>query len=98
MKGRFYTNIDTLSTTTPFLNRISEEENITEEMLYPFVDIYNNTLITDVVLNIFGQISMTKSEIWNDFDTNTNEEDGKRRRSRLQREIQRILKLDKNIR
>ncbi len=67
MKGRFYTNIDTLSTTTPFLNRISEEENVTEEMLYPFVDIYNNTLITDVVLNIFGQISMTKSEIWNDF-------------------------------
>lgn len=67
MKRRFYTNIDINSVVTPFLNRVSEEENVSEELLYPFVDIYKDTLITDVLLNIFCQYSAAKSEIWSDY-------------------------------
>ncbi len=67
MKRRFYTNIDINSVVTPFLNRVSEEENVGEELLYPFVDIYKDTLITDVLLNIFCQYSAAKSEIWSDY-------------------------------
>ena len=67
MKRRFYTNIDINSVVTPFLNRVSEEEKVSEELLYPFVDIYKDTLITDVLLNIFCQYSAAKSEIWSDY-------------------------------
>ena len=67
MKRRFYTNIDINSVVTPFLNRVSEEENVSEELLYPFVDIYKDTRITDVILNIFCQYSAAKSEIWSDY-------------------------------
>ncbi|NLB16278.1 MAG: hypothetical protein GX827_05640 [Clostridiales bacterium] len=67
MKNRFYTNIDINSVVTPFLNRVSEEENVGEELLYPFVEIYKDTLITDVLLNIFCQYSAAKSEIWSDY-------------------------------
>lgn len=68
MKSRsFYLNIDINSAVTPFLNRASEEANPGKETLYPFVDTYSDTPITDILFDIFCQYSNTASSIWTDY-------------------------------
>lgn len=65
MKGIFL-NIDINTVTFPFLQKVCESPRLTEEDLYPFIDQYANTEITDISLCIFCQISMTPSKQWSD--------------------------------
>lgn len=67
----FYTNIDVNSVVTPFLARAAEEVREGKadavSVLYPFVDVYAGSQITDVVFDIFCQFSNTDSNVWNDY-------------------------------
>ena len=67
MKKPIYVNIDINSVTTPFLNKVSEEEPISEETLYPYMEQYANTGVTDILINIFCQYSATDSKIWTTY-------------------------------
>jgi len=67
MKKPIYVNIDINSFTTPFLNKVSEEENISEESLYPYMEQYANTGVTDILIDIFCQYSATDSEFWTTY-------------------------------
>ncbi len=62
-----YCNIDINSTVTPFLNSLSENENFSQEMLYPFVDMYKDTPVTDILFCIFSQYSATDTEFWSTY-------------------------------
>ena len=64
MKNRLFLNIDINSVTTPFLNAVAEFDSPTAEDLYPFMDIYLNTQITDVLINNFCQFSLTPSKVF----------------------------------
>ena len=59
MKGIFL-NIDINTVTFPFLSRVAAQETVTEADLYPFVDQYAGTQVTDLAFDIFCQISMTE--------------------------------------
>lgn len=65
MKGIFL-NIDINTVTFPFLERVCAASHVKEEDLYPFVDQYAKTQITDIAFDIFCQISMTPSDAWSD--------------------------------
>ena len=65
MNGIFL-NIDINTVTFPFLQRIAAKEAVTEEDLFPFVDQYTGSAVTDVAINVFCQISMTPSQVWSD--------------------------------
>ena len=54
-------NIDINSYICPFLDTVLEQENVYPEMLWPFVDIYRSTQVTDVLFDIFCQLSATPS-------------------------------------
>ncbi len=60
-------NIDINSVVTPFLNSISEKEDFKREDLYPFVDRYANTQITDIIFDIFCQYSATDTAFWSTY-------------------------------
>ena len=49
MGRHFYTNIDINSVVTPFLNRAAEIDAADPAVLYPFVDAYAGTQITDIL-------------------------------------------------
>jgi len=60
---KVYVNIDTNSDVCPFLNILAEQPNICTEMLYPFVDQYRNTHVTDILFNPFCQGSSTETDV-----------------------------------
>ena len=60
-------NIDINSVTTPFLNRVAEGEKVSEAELYPFVDIYTEHGVTDLIFDIFCQYSATDSDVFSDY-------------------------------
>ncbi len=62
-----YCNIDINSTCTPFLNNLAEKASFSKEMLYPFVDMYKDTPVTDVLFCIFSQYSATDSKVWSTY-------------------------------
>ena len=64
---RVYMNIDVNTTTVPFLNQVARQKTVTREMLYPYVDIYRNTAVTDILFNIFGQSSVCESKYWDSY-------------------------------
>ena len=64
---RIFVNIDINSVTTPFLNRVAENENVRKEDLYPFVDIYSGHGVTDLLFNVFCQFSTTDSKVFTDY-------------------------------
>lgn len=64
---KMYCNIDINSVCTPFLNAVSEKSCFTEELLYPMVDCYQGTGVTDLLFNIFCQYSAAPSVCWTDF-------------------------------
>lgn len=66
-KRHFYTNIDINSTVTGFLNRTSMAGTPTEQTLYPFVDAFAGSQITDILFCTFCQYSNTESDVWTDF-------------------------------
>ena len=58
-----YVNIDINSANCPFIQKILDsEKNISEEMFFPFVDIYKRTDVTDILFNTVSQISVTPSK------------------------------------
>jgi len=59
-------NIDINSVVTPFLNKTAQNSVVYEHDLYPFIDQYANTDITDLALNVFCQFSNTPSQIFTD--------------------------------
>ena len=67
MKKPIYVNIDINSVTTPFLNKASEQENISEETLYPYMEQYANSGVTDILIDIFCQYSATDSDVWTTY-------------------------------
>ncbi len=58
-----YVNIDVNSANCPFIQKTLENgKNISEEMFFPFVDIYKRTDVTDISFNIMAQTSVTPSK------------------------------------
>ncbi len=60
-------NIDANTVVEPFLNAVAAKENPVREDLYPFVDQYAGTGITDILFNIFCQYSFVDSRVWSDY-------------------------------
>lgn len=64
---KMYMNIDINTGTFPFLCKLAEQEYITPDMLYPYVDVHRHTQVTDFVMNICASGSNTPSEIFMDY-------------------------------
>ena len=63
----FFQNIDCDSTILPFLSRFVGKERVTKEDLYPLVDEFQNTPITDILWNVSGQLCFTDSAVWGTY-------------------------------
>lgn len=61
-------NIDPNTVVHPFLNRICDKEHFSDEMLFPFVDQYADTEVTDLLFNIFCQYSATDSKVLGTYE------------------------------
>jgi len=61
-------NIDISTVVHPFLNRVCEKNYFYEDMLYPFVDQYKDTAVTDLLFNIFCQYSATDSTVLGTYE------------------------------
>ena len=74
----FFQNIDCDSTIMPFLDRFVGKEGVTKEDLYPLVDEFQNTPITDILWNVSGQLCFTDSAVWGTYRDkyHQTEEDG----------------------
>ena len=59
-------NIDCDSTIFPFLETLLDRETITEEDLYPFVDDFADTNVTEIFLNVGAQSSISPSSVTDD--------------------------------
>ncbi len=67
MKNGLVINIDINSVTTPFLSKVTENDRVpTVTELYPFIDIYRDTDVTDVAICVFCQYSATPSDVFSD--------------------------------
>ncbi len=62
-----FLNVDLNSVTFPFLNTVTQKAVVKEEDLYPFVDQYVNTQITDIAFNVYTQVSATRSSVMTDL-------------------------------
>jgi len=65
-------NIDINSTVTPFINSVCQDEKITRESFYPFVDQYidlqeGESQIKAIAYDIFCQFSAVDSKVWTDY-------------------------------
>jgi len=60
-------NIDINTVTTPFLNKVADAQSVSEADLYPFVDVYGEHGVTDLLFNIFCQYSATDSKVFSDY-------------------------------
>jgi len=66
-------NIDINSVTFPFFAELGKKETLTEADLYPMVDAYVGTQVTDLLFNVFCQFSATPSDIMTDAVERHNE-------------------------
>lgn len=64
---KIYMNMDINTAPFRFLDKLCEQEKITPEMLYPFIDVHRLTQITDFVINICAVASMPKSDVFLDY-------------------------------
>ncbi len=64
---KMYMNTDINTGTFPFLNKLNEQEYITPEMLFPYVDVHRYTQITDFVMNVCAKGSNTPSDVFMDY-------------------------------
>lgn len=60
-------NIDINTVVTPFLDAVAAKPTPTKEDLYPFVDQYANTDITDILFDVFCQYSAVDSAVFTDY-------------------------------
>ena len=58
-----FLNIDETSTVCPFLLGLEHKENLSEKDFYPFVDIFKDTKVTDILFNINSQVSASSTNI-----------------------------------
>ncbi len=66
-KNGLLVNIDINSVTTPFLTKVTENGRVPAiPELYPFVDIYRDTDVTDIAVCTFCQYSATPSKVFSD--------------------------------
>ena len=56
-----FLNIDESSTTTPFLLSLENKDFVSKEDLYPFVDEYKDTKVSDILFNVNSQLSASDS-------------------------------------
>lgn len=63
-----FVNIDINTVVHPFLRRVGDKKHFCKEMLYPFVDQYADTRVTDLLFNIFCQYSATDSRVWGTYE------------------------------
>lgn len=92
---KMYSNIDTDSVCTPFLNRIAEEGDFREEKLYPLVDLYKDTFVTDVLFCIFSQYSAVDSKYWTTYADKYLQTEYKGEKVDFKEEFKGIYKLNK---
>ncbi|MBE6542407.1 MAG: hypothetical protein E7672_08170 [Ruminococcaceae bacterium] len=64
--GGVIVNIDPNTVTWPFLERAVEEENFSEETLYPFVDQYADSNVKVLIFNNYCTASSTPSKVFTD--------------------------------
>ncbi|MBO6052865.1 MAG: hypothetical protein J6Q17_03940, partial [Clostridia bacterium] len=64
---RFYTNIDINSVTTPFLNRAADRDPSDPALLWPFVDQYAGTELTDILFDVFCQYAAVDTDFWTTY-------------------------------
>jgi len=62
-----YLNIDIDSTIKPFLDDLADKGHAVKEDLYPFIDEFIDTKVTDIVLNIGSQFSAVRSKYWDSY-------------------------------
>ncbi len=60
-------NIDFCSTIFPLYKKVYEQNKVTEADLYPLIDAFRNTNITDICLNVGGQCSGSPSNVLDDL-------------------------------
>ncbi len=60
-------NIDINTVVTPFLNTVAAKPTPKKEDLYPFVDQYADTDITDLLFDVFCQYSAVDSDVFTDY-------------------------------
>lgn len=66
VKNGIMINIDSCSSINPFINELADRGAVTEADLYPIVDPYANTQVTDLFINTLCQYSNTPSKVFND--------------------------------
>lgn len=73
-----YVNVDGNSSLMPFLDSVCKKGTVRAVDLYPFVDGYAGTRVTDVLFNIFCQYSNTDTAFWSSYEDKylQKEEDG----------------------
>ena len=64
---KMYMNTDINTGTFPFFSKLAERDKITTPMLYPYIDVHRHTQITDFVINIFAQHSVSPSIVFSDY-------------------------------
>ena len=66
-RSTVYSNIDINSVCRSFLAHAAEQIPFREDVLYPMVDQYENTCVSDIMWNIFCQYSATESQWWTTY-------------------------------
>ncbi len=67
MKRNLYSNIDINTVVRPFLDRAAAQDPSAPAVLYPFVDLYEGTAVTDVLFCVFCQYSAVDSVWWTTY-------------------------------
>lgn len=65
--SKLYVNVDINSIVQPVLSRLNNRDDFCTEMLYPVVDIYRPLGVTDLIFNVFCQLSASRSSVWTDL-------------------------------
>ena len=65
-KNGIMINIDCCTSINPFINALANRGAVTEEDLYPMVDPYADTQVTDLFINTFAQYTNTPSKVFSD--------------------------------
>jgi len=66
VKKSLYLNIDINTVTTPFLQQVVKNGDLSKENFYPFVDQYLGGQLTDLLFDTFCQYSATPSKVFTD--------------------------------
>lgn len=65
--NRMYCNIDVDTVCQPYFDKVLQQADFDKQLLYPFVDAYKDTCVTDILFNTFTQYSATDSLVWTTY-------------------------------